>query len=639
VSAAPHLEGSGRPRFIAGLLLVVVIAIYWPGLGGGYTFDDFPNIVDNPALHVETLRARDWIAAAFSSPASDLQRPLAMLTFAINHYFFALDAWWMKLGNLAVHLLNVILVGGLVRRLLRSLPSVRDADRVGLYITAAWAVAPISLMAVLFVVQRMESLSHVFVFAGLWLYLIGRERLRDGRGGGFLIWLALGGGVTAGVLAKESAALLPVYAASLEATVFGFRRRDGQFDRRVLAAFAALLVVPTIVGLAWLLPKMLVPALWQARDFTLAERLLTEPRVVLDYLRWIALPNLSELSLYHDDYPVSRGWLTPATTLPALAGIVALGVASLALMRRRPLAALGLQWFLGAQLITATVIPLELVFEHRNYFASLGVFLVLADLLLLAPRHTFLRYAGGALACGLLVIATVVTHLRAREWSDPLRFASTEASKHPDSPRATFALAHALIVLHDHSASAVPASQVLAALDRARAVPGGSILPQQASLVFAARFNLEPDPQWWVQLREKLVRRPPGAQDIAALAAMTECMVADRCHFPPEQMVPTFTSALSHGPQAILLSAYGNYALNELGDGDLALRLLREAVSLSPREAQHHINLARLLIALKQFDEAQREIDAVRRIGALGQNESRALELDARLLRARQEKH
>src|SRR5205809_5247645 len=61
------------------LLLVAVAAVYLPGLGGGYTFDDMPNIVDNAALRVHLQDDwRAWLAAAFSSPASDLQRPLAM---------------------------------------------------------------------------------------------------------------------------------------------------------------------------------------------------------------------------------------------------------------------------------------------------------------------------------------------------------------------------------------------------------------------------------------------------------------------------------------------------------------------------------------------------------------------------------
>src|SRR5690606_21589294 len=108
-------------------------------------------------------------------------------------------------------------------------------------------------------------------------------------------------------------------------------------------------------------------------------------------LRWTLFPSLRELSLYHDDYVISRGLLDPPST--ALSGLLLAGVAGLAvwLRKRRPLAAIGLGWFFAAHLLTATVFPLELVHEHRNYFASMGLCLVLADLLLLAPRSELLR--------------------------------------------------------------------------------------------------------------------------------------------------------------------------------------------------------------------------------------------------------
>jgi hypothetical protein len=61
-----------------------------------------------------------WLAAMFSSPASDLQRPLAMLSFAINHALTGLDPYWMKLTNLGIHLLNTWLVFLLGRRVLRA---------------------------------------------------------------------------------------------------------------------------------------------------------------------------------------------------------------------------------------------------------------------------------------------------------------------------------------------------------------------------------------------------------------------------------------------------------------------------------------------------------------------------------------
>lgn len=615
----------------------VVALVYWPGLGGGFVFDDYPNIVDNTAAHLRSLATADLVETMFSSPASDIQRPLATLSFGLNHLATGLDPWWMKLTNLVIHLLNLVLLFGLLRSVCACLPD-QTADavaryrRIGVFVTAAWALAPINLMAVLFVVQRMESLCQVFVLGGLWMYVSGRRRQLHGRNGGWLLVGGLVGGTLLGLLSKESAVLLPLYAASAEWVLFRARRADGRTDRRVLTLFAVVLVLPGILGLAWLLPKMIDPLRWVSRDFSLGERLLTEPRVLIQYLHLTLLPDLGQLSLYHDDYRISRSWTDPATTLPAVLALGLLAALSLLLVRRRPLSALGLQWFIGAHLLTATFIPLELVFEHRNYFAAIGVFLVVADLLL-ATSSLQRRRLGAMIAGGLVVFYGATTLLRAREWNDPIRFAFAEAEKHPQSPRATYALAHMLVSLHHHKSAGRPVTtaDVVAALQNARRAAGDSLLADHALLVFAARNGVAIEDAWWEDLRRKLRSRSVGSQDVSALRAMTDCVVAQQCAFPTGQMLDTFATALTRHVDARVLDVYGNYALNALGDVTLTLSLWNQAIALDPREVEYRVSLSRLLIALGRADQARAEIASIRRLGRFGQYERRAQELEQRL--------
>lgn len=621
------------------VLCFVAVLVYWPGLGGGFVFDDYPNIVDNTAAHLRSLAPADLIETMFSSPASDFQRPLATLSFGLNHLATGLDPWWMKATNIAIHLLNILLLFGLLRSICASLPD-QTADaasryrRICAFVTAAWALAPINLMAVLLVVQRMESLCQVFVLAGLWMYVSGRRRQIQGGNGGWLLAGGIVGGTVLGLLSKESAVLLPLYAASAEWVLFRARDANGRRDRRVLALFAVVLVLPGIAGLAWLLPKMIDPLRWISRDFDLGERLLTEPRVLLQYLHWTLLPDLSQLSLYHDDYPISRSWTDPATTLPAVLALALLAAASLLTVRRRPLVALGLQWFIGAHLLTATFIPLELVFEHRNYFAAIGVFLVAADLLL-TTSSSQRRRLGAMVAAGLVLFYGATTLLRSREWSDPIRFAFAEAGKHPQSPRATYALAHVLVRLHkrqDDDAGTAATANVITALQNARRAPGGSILADQALLIFSARNGLAIEDAWWDDLRRKLQSRSVGSQDVSSLRAMTDCVVAEQCAFPTGQMIDTFASALTPHVDARVLDVYGNYALNALGDAALTLSLWNQAIALDPREIEYRVSLTRLLIALGRVDQARVEIASIRGMGRFGQYERRAQELERRIV-------
>jgi tetratricopeptide (TPR) repeat protein len=625
-----------RPEalFLVALSLIVLLA-YWPGLNGGFVFDDYPNIVENVPAHLQSLAPADVFGTMFSSPASDIQRPLAMLSFGLNHLATGLDPWWMKATNIAIHLLNTLLLFGLLRSLCASLPGASDADaaryrRICAFVTAAWALAPINLMAVLFIVQRMESLCQIFVLGGLWMYVAGRQRQWRGQSGRWWIASGIVGGTALGVLSKESAVLLPLYAASAEFVLFRARDAQGGTDRRLFAFFAIVLVLPALAGVAWLLPKMVDPLRWVTRDFDLTERLLTEPRVLMQYLSWTVVPDLGQLSLYHDDYPISRGWTTPATTLPAMVALALIAVVSVMAVRRRPLLALGLQWFLGAQLLTATFIPLELVFEHRNYFGSIGVFLVLADLLLTSSRPQRRRFESLA-ATGLVLIYAGLTHLRAHEWSDPIRFAFSEAAKHPQSPRATYALAHTLIALQGYRTDGPLAAETLTALQTARRIPGGSILADHALLVYAARTGMPLDEAWWQDLRRKLAARPVGAQDVAALRAMTDCVIAEHCVFPTAQMIETFTTALTRHVDARVLDIYGNYALNALGETRLTLALWTEAIERDPREVEYRVSLGRLLVALGRIDAARAQIAAIRKAGRFGQYAGKADELERRI--------
>ncbi|MEO7251049.1 MAG: tetratricopeptide repeat protein, partial [Arenimonas sp.] len=490
--------------------------------------------------------------------------------------------------------------------------------------------------AVLFVVQRMESLSHTFVFLGLWLYLHGRRRQRADQSGWAWILAGLLPCTLLGLLAKESAVLLPAYAFCLEFCLFRFlvgHRRDAG----LIMFYGLVLFLPALTGVAWLLPKFLAPDAFATRNFTLLERLLTEPRVLLEYLHWTLLPDLSQLSLYHDDFLPSRDLWTPPSTFFSLIVLALLFTVACLARDRRPLLTLGLLWFFAAHLLTATFIPLELVFEHRNYFASLGICLVLADLLLFAPRLVYHPRIGRLVAAVFVLFCAGNTFLRASEWNSPVRFAMTEAAKHPQSARATYDLGRVLVVLSNYRPESPFTTEAFQALEKARRVPGGNILADQAALILEARSGSPTRDVWWQDMQSILRRRPLGPQPIAALGSLTHCAVEKRCNFPQRQMFKSFEAALSHGPNPEVLNIYGDYVLNVQGDPESALRMWQHASDLQPEEVQYRRNLSKLLIVLGRYDDARAQLQQLARIGRFGQNEAVAKELAVML--AEHERH
>lgn len=628
------------------LALLLATLIYWPGLHGGWLFDDYPNIVDNKGIQPQSANLPSLITAALSSPASELKRPLASLSFATNFLLTGLNPFWMKLSNLVIHLINGVLLFLLARsltRLTEHQPFGNTDDVFAALVAGCWLLLPINLTGVLYVVQRMESLANLFVLLGLLGYIAGRNRMRhesDTQLAGLGISASsLIVGTLFGLMAKETAVMLPLYAFLIESLLLGFRsRKTKNLDRRIVVLFALTLFVPMILGAAWLAPTLMRPEAWATRDFNVWTRLLTEARVVVDYLIWTVLPLPSYLSFYHDDYIVSTGLLSPASTAASLCILVALIGWMTWLRKRRPLAALGIALFLGAQLLTATILPLELVYEHRNYFASFGLLMTLVDLLYLRTaanttmslatrdRHPWRAINTRLTLLALLALAlwwTIATAVTAYAWGDSLRLSVELANRGPDSPRAQYELGRTYIIYSGYDPNSPYTTLAYAPLERAARIPTSSILPLQALIFMNARMHLPLEPSWWDTMTAKLKERRPGVQDESSLAALTHCAIDKLCDLPPEDMTRAFQAALSHSdPTARLLSMYGEYAWNVLGDRDLGLAMARRASEGAPHESAYLMTLIKMEIATGHLDCAQEDLLRLRKLSIGGSLDS-----------------
>lgn len=639
------------PWLLLAIAVVVTAMVYWPGVSGGWVFDDYPNIVQNNAIHIQpghqTLAA--WVNAALSSPASFLHRPLASITFAINWMMGSGDPEPFKITNIIIHLVNGVLVFCMLRALLRLIAlrwpdriEVPAATRLALIVAAAWMLLPINLMAVLYVVQRMESLCQVFVLAGLWAYLHGRWMMltaADARRGQHGFSLAVGGivlGTLIGLTSKETAVLLPVFAFLVEAIVIRFGRatvgpsseaadhlltskqsKSGT-DKRIWGLFTITLFVPGVLGFLWILRGVLQPGALAGRDFTLGQRLLTEARVLVDYLRWTLFPNPDVLSLYHDEIVKSTGLLSPWTTLASIVFLAALIAIAVWLRNRRPLVSLGIGWFFAGNLLTATIVPLELVYEQRMYFASIGVLLAAGALLIGLRWKIVLPILRGFLVTAALLWFAVATDLRAQEWSNPLRLAVAEANRHPESARAVYEAGRLLLIASNY--------QPGKALDEARkylreaaAIPGSSSLPDQALIMIADHHRQGADADDWRSMIHKLANQPTRQEDISALISLGRCYEASVCHFDASWLQRAYMAALSRPhPIARLDGAYADFQRDILHNDVIATKFLARAVAGDPSEPAYRIDLAALYARQGETKHALEQIDALRRMNLFG---------------------
>ncbi|MGH8213188.1 MAG: hypothetical protein ACREPP_08185, partial [Rhodanobacteraceae bacterium] len=263
-------------------------------------------------------------------------------------------------------------------------------------------------------------------------------------------------------------------------------------------------------------------------------------------------------------------------------------------------------------------IPLELVYEHRNYFASIGVLLAVFSLLLGLRRHIALPIVRSALLIVALMWYGGVTYLRAQDWSNPLRLALAEANRHPDSPRANYEAGRLLVIASDYLPGEV-LEKARFYLHRAAQIPGASTLPEQALIMAADHAAHGDDAALWKEMAAKLRSQPTMQEDISALISLTQCRVKNDCRFDIAPLNEAFLAALSRpSPIARLIAAYSDFARDLLHDQKIALRYMRMAVQKSPGEVAYRIELAHLLAISGQSAEARQQIEALRRMDSFG---------------------
>lgn len=431
------------------LLILLGVAVYLPGLYGPFLFDDLDNIVSNDYLRLKDLSYASLRNAALSSESGILNRPFPVLSFALNFYFNnnSAAAFPFKLTNVAIHCLNGLLVFWFLYISLNRL-AVNQNDFSGLKphytlflsfgAALLWTAHPIHLTSVLYIVQRMTSISAMFVLLALITYVVGRTSSLSGnklRGTLYITCGTILFGLM-GIFSKENAALLPLYILIIELTLFShewpWSLWAGLNKKKQYLIVTGSFVIAAAIMVYFI--DYFLPG-YSSRHFSLTERMLTEPRILLFYLSLIFLPRIDAFGIYHDDIAISSNVLDPWTTLPAIAFIVLLLAIAVLLMKKHKIISFAIFWFFSSHLIESTIIPLELAHEHRNYLAAIGPVVLIVYLTYLAVQHTEKKRLWGIPVLFLALFITN-TSLRAWHWSDTARLYGFEVFNHPNSARA-----------------------------------------------------------------------------------------------------------------------------------------------------------------------------------------------------------
>ena len=576
------------------LLAVAVIFIYAETLSGPFIFDDRNNIRDNPHIRISQITWSGLTSAAVDSPSH--HRPVANISFALNYYMHGYNVVGFHAVNIIIHIVTGILLYFLVQTTFRTPALQSRYERykwISFFSAAIWLFHPLQTQSVSYIVQRMNSLAAMFYILSFLCYAQLRVHPQDRRK-----WALLSGCILAGMLAlgtKENAATLPLFLLLYE--WYFFRDLSLKWLKEHLALLAGLLLLTAIVALVFLgiHPLDKIWAGYAFRNFTPAQRLLTEMRVVIFYISLFFWPHPSRLNLDHD-FALSHSLTDPITTLFSMLAIVVLLVLAVVTAKNQRLISFGILWFLGNLVIESSIFGLEIIFEHRLYLPSMMFSLVVVVLVYRWVRPAWLK---PLILCTLTIVAALWTYERNEVWGDRIAIWQDCIKKSPHKARPYNNLGAAL----------ADAGQYDKAIEQYhKALQINPYYPNAYTNLGFALAKQGKVEQSITQFLKALELKPRDYETLSNLgvALLMQNRQAEALEYLSEAVALNPYFAKAHNNLGV--------ALNRLGRAQDAIDQYSIALQLDPDYAEAYNNLGVALANQGRFDEAIEQFSAALKI-------------------------
>ena len=421
-------------------ILMIITAVYYPALSGPLLLDDNGSVLTSK---ISELTYSEIMRAARHNESGPLGRPISVISFSLNLHFWPDNVFVLKITNLVIHLINTIFIYFLTQKIFSNCISTKDTNRIRIFAliaTSLWALHPLQISTVMYVVQRMTLLMTMFTLLALLAYLHAREKPSKkplSAVGWIFVVHALS---LLACLSKENGVLIYLYILVLEGACFRFRHDNSRLisTKNIIPILCCYL--PTAVGVILIFTTFdILTAGYATREYNLPQRLLTEPGIMIMYLKLITIPNLTEMHFYHDAFPIET--TINAVNIFRIASLAAIIIVAVVTFRRAPLFTIGCGIFFVSHSLESTYIPLELVFEHRNYLSILGIAIILTWLYSFLQKNSKFQFIRIIPAILVLLLMSSLTYSRSVEWSNGTTINSFALDANPMSIRARTALA------------------------------------------------------------------------------------------------------------------------------------------------------------------------------------------------------
>ncbi|MDZ7832231.1 MAG: tetratricopeptide repeat protein [Desulfobacterales bacterium] len=625
-------------------LLAAAVLIYANTLNAPFVYDDDGYIVEDSAMYMVDFDLESIKKAAFEGRPKN--RPLPNISFALNFYFGRLSPVGYHWVNIGIHILTAVFLFFFCRDTLALYAGFRKSEPDGpgvnfnkhttpaaliAFLAALiWLAHPVNSSAVTYIVQRMTSLAVMFYILSLMLYIKGRKSQRaagafTGRTAALFLGAALAG--ICALFSKQNTATLPIFILLYEWVFFQQLKPFNLKQLRVLGILAVIIFAAA--GLYYLGgdPVERILSGYGRRDFTPGQRVLTEFRVVIYYIGLFFYPNADRLILDHD-YPLSQSLAGPATTIFALAAILACIALAVYRPKRHILLSFAIIWFFGHLVIESTLIPIEIIYEHRNYLPYMMPCLLAAVYLSrLLKKRQWLYIGGMAL---IILLLGLETHQRNMDWKNLVTFWEDGAVKAPHKFRPHANLGSALLKQGKAQEAAV---QLETATRLQPEKPQAVGKKAKTYTTLADALLRQNDPEEAIANYKKALKISPGFED-AVLNIARALIKQDRAEAALDHLkgylkkhpdkaklhmtlgdtyieLNNLKKAGMHFKKVLELEPYHTKAYNSLGNilaqqgkRDAAINNFQKAIKYNPESASAYNNLANTLAHAGKLEEA-----------------------------------
>jgi tetratricopeptide (TPR) repeat protein len=614
-------RGAGALALLLALLVLALTAwIYWPGISGPTLLDDRSSVLVIGDVKSSPELALDYV---FGDSSGLFGRSVSMGSFVLEKLYLDEGTVGSKKVNIVLHVINGGLLIWLLWLLFRFL-CIPGYQWLAVILGATWLLHPLLVSTVLYVVQRMAMLATFFMLAASIAYVYWRVALAEGKAS-ILRFLPVPALIFIGLLAKENAIVVVPILLLMEVLWFRFEGPGGAVLHRLKAVSYALIAIGSVALLSMLLFRYgALQENFSRRSFSLEERLLTESRIVWDYVGQWFVPEVARMGLYHDDVVLSHSLLEPAATLYSVIAWLLLVLACGVLLRwsgGRWLV-FGIAWFVLGHSVESTVLPLELYFEHRNYFPAIGLLIGVGALFATLVKRWPEPAAPLVVCLGVwLLVLSALTSSQVQIWSSRSLLILNHLNAHPGSSRANTDMAVEMANLGQLEAARHYSRKAFEASSNAAGLNERFGDYEIRNLALSCLSNRAVSPELIDNLGKVNPDRPLSS--VTTLLTMVRLLQDNHC---PEFDRIRFADRLAEiflvddFRQKASANIYSNLAVleNALGRYDNAYAYVERFLVLSPRNKRGLLMKLHFATALGKTDAAGEAIAALQELDRQG---------------------